>query len=92
MKLEGGKVKKLIAYFSRADQNYFNGELKNIEVGNTEVAAKYIQAYTGADVFKIESLKPYSKEYNECIAQAKDDLQRKARPELKQCGQLFSAL
>ena len=84
MKLEGGKVKKLIAYFSRADQNYFNGELKNIEVGNTEVAAKYIQAYTGADVFKIEPLKPYSKEYNECIAQAKDDLQRKARPELKQ--------
>lgn len=76
-------MSSLVVYFSRADENYFNGELRNIDVGNTEVIAKMIQKYTGADIFRIEPLKPYSKSYNECIAQAKDDLQRGARPELK---------
>ena len=76
-------MKKLIAYFSRADENYFNGALRNIEVGNTEVVAKKIQKWNGADLFKIEPVQAYSKDYNTCIAQAKDDLQREARPELK---------
>lgn len=76
-------MSSLVVYFSRANENYFNGELKNISVGNTEVAAKMIQVLTQSDIFRIEPLKPYSKNYNECIAQAKDDLQRGARPELK---------
>ena len=29
---------ELIAYFSRGDENYVNGEIKNLEIGNTEVA------------------------------------------------------
>ncbi len=74
---------KLIAYFSRADENYFGGQLKTVDIGNTEVAAKMLQEETGADIFKIEPLVPYSKSYNECIAQAQDDQRRNARPELK---------
>lgn len=74
---------KLIAYFSRRDENYVNGMLKNLDVGNTEVAAGMIQKLTGAALFKIEPQKPYSKSYNECIAQAQDDQKRDARPELK---------
>ena len=31
---------KLVAYYSRADENYFGGQLRYIEVGNTEKAAK----------------------------------------------------
>ncbi len=31
--------KKLIAFYSRADDNYVNGLIKTLEVGNTEVAA-----------------------------------------------------
>ena len=31
---------KLIAFYSRADENYFGGNMKYIEVGNTEKAAK----------------------------------------------------
>ena len=38
----------LIAYFSRADQNYFGGRLKNISVGNTEQAARILEKITGA--------------------------------------------
>ncbi len=76
-------AKELIAFYSRADENYFNGTLKTLKVGNTEIAAGIIEELTGADMFKIEQLKPYSKGYNACIEEAKADQQRNARPELK---------
>ena len=73
---------KLVAFYSRADENYFGGTYRYIEVGNTEKAAKMIAAATGAELFKIEQLQPYAADYNTCINQAKKDLQAKARPEL----------
>ncbi len=75
---------ELIAYFSRADENYFNGTLKYIEKGNTEIAAETLQKLSGADIFRIQPVQPYAKDYNECIAQAQADLRRNARPELKE--------
>ena len=72
----------LIAYFSRADENYFSGALRVIPVGNTEIASELLQKITRADRFKIEPLIPYSKSYNECINQAQEDQRRGARPEL----------
>ena len=33
----------LIAFYSRADENYMNGELKILDIGNTEVAAGMIK-------------------------------------------------
>jgi len=74
---------KLIVFYSRADENYVNGLIKTLEVGNTEVAAGIIQELTGADSFKIQQLKPYASNYNECIAQAQADQRQNARPELK---------
>ena len=74
--------KTLIAYFSRADENYFGGSMRYIEVGNTEVAVGKIRELIDADVFKIEMVKPYSKAYMTCIDEAKADLRAKARPEL----------
>jgi flavodoxin len=76
-------AKKLIAFYSRADENYFGGIMKYVDVGNTEIAAGIIKELTGADMFKIEQVNPYSKDYNECIAQAQADQKRNARPELK---------
>lgn len=73
---------KLVAFYSRADENYFGGAYRYIELGNTEKAAKMIAAATGAELFKIEQLQPYAADYNTCIDQAKKDLQAKARPEL----------
>lgn len=74
---------KLIAFYSRADENYVNGMLRKLDIGNTEVAAGIIQELTGADIFKIEQMRPYSADYNECIEQAQADQRRDARPELK---------
>jgi len=73
---------KLVAFYSRADENYFGGAYRYIEVGNTEKAARMIAETTGAELFKIEQKIPYAADYNTCIAQAKRDKQAKARPEL----------
>lgn len=73
----------IIVYFSRKDENYVSGAIKNLTVGNTEVAADILHDLTGADLFKMEPIQEYSKDYNECIAQAQADQRRDARPELK---------
>lgn len=74
---------ELIAYFSRAGENYVNGNILNLSVGNTELAAKIIQEVTGADLYKIEPILEYSKDYSECLEEAKEDQRRQARPALK---------
>ena len=73
---------KLVAFYSRADENYFGGSLKNIEIGNTEQAARMIAGITGAELFKIEQKIPYAADYNTCIAQAKADKEAGKRPEI----------
>lgn len=73
----------LIAYFSRAGNNYVSGTIQNLKVGNTEVAANMTKDFTDGDLFKIQSLIAYSEDYSECIEQAKQDKKRNARPELK---------
>lgn len=73
---------KLVAFYSRANENYFGGAYRYIEVENTEKVAKMIAAATGGQLFKIEQVQPYAADYNTCIDQAKKDLQAKARPEL----------
>ncbi|NLZ52724.1 MAG: flavodoxin [Thermoanaerobacteraceae bacterium] len=74
--------KCLIAYYSRKGQNYVSGRIVDLEVGNTEVVANMIQEMTGADMFKIESVKPYPRDYTETTEVAKDELRANARPEL----------
>ena len=72
--------KSLIIYFSRADENYFDGEMKYIDKGNTEVIAEYIRDLTGADMFKVEPIIPYSKDYLTCIEEAKERTKKHEAP------------
>ena len=76
-------MSELVAFFSRAGKNYVNGEILNLDVGNTELAAEFIQEATGAGLYKIEPVVAYSKDYSECIEEAKEDQRRNARPALK---------
>ena len=76
-------MKQLIAYYSRANENYTTEGIINISKGNTEIAAEHIQKYTGADIFKIEQENEYSADYKTCTEQAKYDLDNNIRPELK---------
>jgi Flavodoxins len=74
--------KTLIAYYSRKGQNYVNGDIVNLSVGNTEVVAKKIQAINGGDLFHIDTINPYPIDYMETTNVAKLELRQNARPEL----------
>ncbi|MCU6761545.1 Serine/threonine-protein kinase pkn1 [uncultured Roseburia sp.] len=63
-----GNGKILIAYFSWG--------------GNTEGIAKEIQSQTGADLFEITMVNPYSSDYNTVLDEAQRDQNAQARPEL----------
>jgi flavodoxin len=75
--------KILIVYYSRTGENYWNGSIRSIEKGNTERVAEFIQEAVGGDLFEIDTVKPYAKDYYECIDEAKAELRAKARPEIK---------
>ena len=70
----------LVAYFSRADENYNVG---TIEKGNTQIVAEYIADEVGADSFHIETVTPYPADYDDCCDVAKQELADKARPEIQ---------
>jgi len=72
----------LVAYFSRKGQNYVNGEIVNLPIGNTEVVAKMIQKITGSGIFHIDSVKHYPIDYTETTEVAKAELSANANPEL----------
>ena len=75
-------AKTLIAFFSRADENYFGGAMRYVKVGNTEIVVGLMKVMIEADTFKIEMKNPYSPVYMTCIEEAKKDFRAKARPEL----------
>ena len=77
-------MSSIVIYFSRSGENYFGGQLKNIEKGNTEVIAEYIKDLTDAELFKVEPASAYPEDYMECIDVAKKEQQNDERPELKQ--------
>ena len=69
----------LVAYFSRADENYNVG---TIDKGNTQIVAEFIADEVGADSFHIETVTPYPADYDDCCDVAKQEFSDKARPEL----------
>ncbi|MBR7041065.1 MAG: flavodoxin [Clostridia bacterium] len=75
-------AKTLIAFFSRADENYFGGAMRYVKVGNTEIVCDIIKKLIPADSFRIEMKATYSPVYMTCIEEAKRDLRSGAWPEL----------
>ena len=73
-------MKSLVVYFSRRGENYAVG---NIKEGNAEHIAKVIQKMTNSDIYEIEPVREYSKDYMRCTEEAKDELRNQARPEFK---------
>ena len=72
----------IIIYFSRAGENYVGGSIQRLETGNTEIAARLLQQETQGEIFRLEPKTPYSDLYRECVAQAREEMQRDARPAL----------
>ncbi|MBQ4493632.1 MAG: NAD(P)H-dependent oxidoreductase [Elusimicrobiaceae bacterium] len=73
-------AKALVAYFSHTGENYGVGY---ITIGNTQKVALEIATQTGAELFRIETIKDYPKTYQSCTEVSKEELKENARPELK---------
>lgn len=74
--------KCLIAYYSRAGNNYVSGKIVNLPVGNTKVVADMIREIIRGDVFSIDTVQSYPKDYSATTNVAKKELNENARPEL----------
>jgi flavodoxin len=72
----------LLAYFSRAGENYYYGGRRDLEVGNTEVLARMIADLIDVDIFEIEAADPYSDNYDATVARNVREQDSDARPEI----------
>ena len=82
----------LVAYLSRAGENYNVGETRvgsasaayagYIEKGNTAVMAALIAELTGGDLFEIIPVTPYPEDYASMLRVAQEEIDANARPEL----------
>ena len=76
-------TRNLVVYYSRKGENYFGGSIRSVPKGNTEYVAEYIAKAVGADVFEIDTVEAYPKDYMKCTEVAKAEKNKGARPELK---------
>ncbi len=76
------EVKILIAYFSRAGENYNVG---TVDIGSTELIAGHIKEYLGdkADVFKIDPVIPYPVGYEDTKTISTREKDNNERPAFK---------
>lgn len=77
----------LLAYFSRAGENYYYGDRTDLEVGNTEVLARIISLRLRRlgvehDVHEIVAAAPYSKDYEDTVARNVREQDADARPDI----------
>ena len=73
----------LVVYYSRKGQNFFPGVIKSVDKGNTAYAAEYIAKAIGADLFEVDTVKPYAQDYKACCGEAVVEAKANARPEIK---------
>jgi len=73
----------LVVYYSRKGENHSPNGIQVLEKGNTEYAAEYIQKALNADIFEIDTVKPYAENYKACCGEAFAEFKAAARPEIK---------
>ena len=78
--MSGGGRRVLLAYFSRAGENYYYGGRTNLDVGNTEVLAAMIGNLIPCDVHRIEAADPYPDGYDATVVRNVREQDSNARP------------
>ena len=75
--------KSLVVYYSRKGENHMPGGIQVLEKGHTHFAAEFIAKAVDADLFEIDTVKPYAANYRECCMEAVSEIKAGARPEIK---------
>lgn len=52
--------------------------------GNTKTAAEAVAAAVGSDLFRVETVEPYSEVYQECVQRAVAEWKGNVRPEIRE--------
>lgn len=73
----------LVVYYSRKGENHMPGGVQVLEKGNTEYAAEFIAKALNADLFEIDTVKPYAENYKACCGEAFAEFKAGARPGIK---------
>ncbi|HET9873932.1 MAG TPA: flavodoxin [Propionibacteriaceae bacterium] len=76
----GPGARVLLAYFSRAGENYYYGGRRDLEVGNTEVLAGMIAELIDCDMHRIEAADPYPDDYDATVQRNVTEQDEDARP------------
>ena len=76
-------AKTLVVYYSRKGENHMPGGIQVLEKGHTAYAAEFVRDALGADLFEIDTVKPYAENYRECCMEAVQEAKTNARPEIK---------
>ena len=74
--------KVLIAYFSRAGENYYYGGRRDLKTGNTQALAATIRKHIAADVYRIHAADPYPHDYEATVARNVREQNADARPRI----------
>ena len=72
----------LVAYFSRAGENYYYGGRTTLAVGNTEVLAEMISSAVAVDVYRIDAADPYPDSYDATVERNVREQNTEARPSI----------
>ena len=73
----------LVVFYSRRGENHMPGGIQVLSNGNTAYAAEFIQKALDADIFEIDTLKPYAENYRQCCMEAVEEFKSNARPGIK---------
>ena len=77
-------AKALVVYYSRKGENHMPGGIQILSKGHTAYAAEFIQKALDADIFEIDTVKPYAENYRACCMEAVEEFKANARPEIKE--------
>ena len=73
----------LVVYYSRKGENHMPGGIQVLEKGHTAYAAEFIGKALDADVFEIDTVKPYAENYRACCMEAVAEAKANARPAIQ---------
>ena len=73
----------LVVFYSRKGENHMPGGIQVLPKGHTAYAAEFIQKALDADLFEIDTVKPYAENYRQCCMEAVEEFKSNARPEIK---------
>ena len=76
-------AKVLVVYYSRKGENHMPDGIQALPKGHTAYAAEFIQKALDADLFEIDTVKPYADNYRECCVEAVTEFKAGARPEIQ---------